>query len=95
MGNKFDIVAEYTNQKALSDTTGLKIGKMFKEITGSNELLLETMYAIGDDNERLQGMVGTLLNLLYQYVSNNGNDTGNWKVLVDHLCSMLDIPSPE
>lgn len=92
---RFDIVAEHTNQKALSDTTGLMIGRMFKEITGSDELLIETMIAIGDDNERLQGMVGTLLNLLYQYVSNNNNNPGNFKVLVDHLCSMLDVPAPE
>ena len=92
---RYTILDDHTNDKALTDTTGLMIARMFKEITGSDELLQETAIAIGDDNDRVWGIAGTLMNLLYQYVTDNGRDTSRWKELVDHLCSMLDIPSPE
>jgi hypothetical protein len=91
---EYDITTEFTNEKALRDTTGLMIGLMFKDVTGSNELLEETQLAIGNDPERLWGMLGTLLNLLHNYVGNNHGPTG-WKELVDHLCDKLDIPVPE
>jgi hypothetical protein len=96
MSEPFDITSEYTNDKALRDTTALMIGRMFKAATGSNELMQETTYSIGDDQDRTWGVAGTLMNLLYQYVTDNDKCPQNWQVLIDHLCTLLpDIPAPE
>ena len=90
MGRVIDL-GDSSSLKARQDTTALMIGMLFKQGTGSNELMMETMHAVGDDVERLQGMVGTLLNFLYAYVTISGTDPTRWQTLVDHLCETLDV----
>lgn len=86
---------ELSSEPARRDMTALMIGRMFKQTTGSDELLMETAMAIGDDADRWQAVSGTLLNIFYAYVTGNGKDEFRWKEIVDHLCSTLNVGPPE
>jgi len=88
-------LSELSTEPARRDMTALMIGRMFKQTTGSNELMQESMLGIGDDVERLQAVVGSFLNLFYAYVTGNGQDEIRWKVIVDHLCETLNVGPPE
>lgn len=93
-GKANPILGETSSLKARQDTTALMIGKLFKEATGSNELMMETILLINDDSERLQGMVAVLLNLLYESITQRRTQPLLWKELVDYLCTTVDIQPP-
>lgn len=84
-----------STEKARRDTTALMIGRMFKDATGSNEMMLETIHHLEHDNERLLGVIGNLMNIFHAYVTGNGADPLRWKAIVDHLCETLNVPVPE
>ncbi len=87
-------LSEVSTEKARRDTTALLIGKLFHAGTGSHELMMETMMTLREDPERMEGVIGTLINLLYSYVTVSGQQEIRWKQLVDHLCDTLQVEVP-
>jgi hypothetical protein len=82
--------------RARQDGVALMIGMLFKDATGSNEMMQETIGAIEGDGDRMLGVIGMLLNVFHAYATGNGADTLRWKALVDYLCTTIpDLPAPE
>jgi len=80
-----------SSMQARRDTTALLIGLLFREGTKSNELMEETLYAIGDDSERLQAIIGSLIGILHSYVTVSGTQPSRLQELVDHMVETVDV----
>ena len=83
-----------SSEKARKDTPALLIGRLFYETTKSHELMIESMIHLRADPERMEGVIGTLLSLLYSSITGNGSQPHRWKELTDYLCETLNIDHP-
>lgn len=88
-------LTQVATEEARRDTCALMIGMMFYKTVGSMELMQETLNSYGDDPERLQGVIGVLLNYTYQFATMSETQPHRWKELTDHLASTLNIETPE
>lgn len=93
-GGRLLDLAERSSDQARRDMTALMIGRMFKDVVGSNELMVETMLTLKDDPERMEGCIGSFLNILHAVVTGNGQAPHKWKELVDYLANTLNIETP-
>lgn len=95
LGRRVPDLGDTSTEQARRDATALMIGRLFKDATGSNEMMLETIHHIEGDGDRMLGIIGNLLNIFHAYVTGNGQDPLRWKALVDHLCETLNVGPPE